>query len=168
MCLNRAVPWIVGILLVACSSSNHRSPAPGSSAIALSSPSHASASEVTRYAIQINGIIKAIHTCAWAEKNDIDFLSDNEAIAMCEGDNQSIDSYLSFAQPAGFADTQSQLRRLKHDLETHNQAAPLPHFQQETSDATLIVKAFTADLNATDLPRAMKQRILKDFRGVTR
>jgi hypothetical protein len=87
---------------------------------------------------------------------------------MCEGDNQSIDNYLSFAQPAGFANTQSKLRRLKHDLETHNQPAPLPDFQQETADAILIVKSFTADLNATNLPETVKQQILKDFPGATR
>jgi hypothetical protein len=159
----RSVTWIVAIFLAACSSSNHARPVSGPSTLALRSPSHASANEVSRYAAQISGVVKAIHTCAWAEKNDIDFLSDNEAIAMCEGDNQSIDGYLSFAQPAGFANTQSKLRRLKLDLETHNQAAPLPDFQQETADATLIVNSFARDLNATNLPKAAKQRILRDF-----
>jgi hypothetical protein len=122
-----------------------------------------SAAEVSRYANQVGGIVRAIHTCAWGEKNDIEFLTDNEAIAMCEGDNHSIDGYFPSAAPYGFANTQSRLRRLKHDLETHNQGPVPPDFQQGTADASLIVQTFDADLDATKMPSATKQRILKNF-----
>jgi hypothetical protein len=156
-----AVALIGGALLIACSYSNSGMSTSRSSAVVSQTTPHASVDEVKRYATQIGGILRAIHACAWGEKNDVEFLTDNEAIAMCEGDNQSIDSYLPNAAPYGFANTQSKLHRLKHDLETHNQGPVLPDFQQETADASLIVKSFTADLKATKLPGVAKQRILK-------
>ena len=77
--------------------------------------------QVSRYASQIAAVAKTVHDCASAEQKaspehlDTTYMKDKE-IGICGGDDKSVDVYLSFTAPEGFANTDAQVQSLRTDL----------------------------------------------------
>jgi hypothetical protein len=128
--------------------------------------------QVSHYATQIAEVSKTICDCVAAESRasaehiDTSFMTDKE-IGICGGDNSSVDSFLSFNAPDGFANTEAKVQVLKADLENHNADSVTADadLHVESADVASILQAFKSDLSATRLPQAVKGRILKRLKN---